>query len=79
MSLSLTRLINSLSLVRLNRVLILSVRIVTCTIHKSIWAYGTQLWGIASNSNMEILQSFPNKYLRIIVNALHRDLQRVTR
>jgi len=41
----------------------------------------TKLWGTASNSNMEIIQIFQNKYLRVIVNAswdvndtLHRDL-----
>jgi len=35
---------------------------------KPIWAYGVQLWGTASNSNVEMLQRFQNKYL--IVNAL---------
>jgi len=42
------------------------------TILKPIWTYGVQLWGTASNSNMEILQRFQNKYLRIIINALIR-------
>jgi len=37
---------------------------------KSIWFYGVQLWGTASNSNIEMLQRFQNKYLRIIVNAV---------
>jgi len=32
--------------------------------------YGVQLWGTASNSNIEIIQRFQNKYFRIIVNAL---------
>jgi len=40
------------------------------------------LWGTAANSNIEIIQRFQNKYLRIIVNAswyitndtLHHDL-----
>jgi len=50
---------------------------------KPIWAYGVQLWAsTASNSNIEILQRFQTKYLRIIVNAswyvindtLHHDL-----
>jgi len=40
---------------------------------KPIWAYGVQLWGAASNSNIEILQRF-----QIIVNvsndALHRTI-----
>jgi len=36
---------------------------------KPIWTYGVQLWDTASNSNIEILQKFQNKYLRIIVNA----------
>jgi len=36
---------------------------------KSKWTYGVQLWGRASNSNIEIIQRFQNKYLRIIVNA----------
>jgi len=46
---------------------------------KPIWTYG--IWGTAS-SNIEIIQRFQNKYLRIIVNApwyvtndiLHHDL-----
>jgi len=36
---------------------------------KLIWAYGIQLWSTASNSNIEILQKFQNKILRIIVDA----------
>lgn len=39
------------------------------TILKPIWTYGIQLWGTASNSNIEILQRFQNKVLRNIVNA----------
>jgi hypothetical protein len=31
---------------------------------KLIWMYGIPLWGIASNSNIEILQRFQNKVLR---------------
>jgi len=53
------------------------------TILKPIWTYGIPLWGSASHSNIEILQSFQNKVLRTIVNApwyipnklLHTDLQ----
>lgn len=39
------------------------------TILKPIWTYGIQLWGTASNSNVEILQRFQNKVLRTITNA----------
>jgi len=37
---------------------------------KPIWTCSVQLWGTAANSNMEIIQTFQNKYLRIIVNTL---------
>jgi hypothetical protein len=36
---------------------------------KSIWTYGVQLWGSASNSNIEILERFQPKMLRIITGA----------
>jgi len=36
---------------------------------KPIWTYGIQLWGTVANLNIEIIQRFQNKYLRIIVNA----------
>lgn len=39
------------------------------TIIKPIWTYGIQLWGSAAESNLEILQRFQNKVLRVIVNA----------
>jgi hypothetical protein len=39
------------------------------TILKSIWTYGIQLWGTASTSNIEILERFQSKVLRIIVDA----------
>lgn len=50
---------------------------------KPIWTYGIQLWGTASHSNIEIIQRFQNKMLRIITNApwfitneqLHHDLK----
>ena len=50
---------------------------------KHIWTYGVQLWGSASNSNMEILERFQSKVLRIITDApwyvpsavIVRDLQ----
>jgi hypothetical protein len=41
------------------------------TILKAIWAYGLQLWGTASISNVEILERFQSKALsgRILVCA----------
>lgn len=53
---------------------------------KPIWSYGIQLWGSASNSNIEILQRFQSKVLRSIVNApwyvpnhvIHHDLEITT-
>lgn len=50
---------------------------------RPVWAYGIQLWGTASNSNIEILQRFQSKTLRTIANApwhitntnLHKDLE----
>jgi len=49
---------------------------------KPIWAYGIQLWGTASNSNIDILEGFQAKVLRIITGApryepnamIHRDI-----
>lgn len=49
---------------------------------KPIWSYGIQLWGTASLSNIEILQRFQSKVLRILADApwyvtnetLHKDL-----
>jgi hypothetical protein len=53
------------------------------TVLKPIWTYGIQLRGTASNSNMEILESFQSKFLRMIVDTpwyvtntvIRRDLQ----
>jgi hypothetical protein len=39
------------------------------TILKPIWTYGIQLWGTASTSNLEILERFQSKALRMIVDA----------
>jgi hypothetical protein len=39
------------------------------TILKSIWAYGIQLWGTASTSNIKILERFQSKALRMITDA----------
>ena len=52
------------------------------TILKSVWTYGIQLWGTTSNSNIEIIQRFQSKILRMMANAswfvtnntIHNDL-----
>jgi hypothetical protein len=36
---------------------------------KPIWTYGIQLWGTACNSNIDILETFQSKVLRIITDA----------
>ena len=36
---------------------------------KLVWTYGTELWGCASNSNIEIIQRYQSKILRILTNA----------
>lgn len=49
---------------------------------KPVWTYGCQLWGCASKSNINKIQTFQNKVLRNIVSApwyarnrdIHRDL-----
>jgi hypothetical protein len=56
------------------------------TILKPIWTYGIQLWGTACTSNIEILERFQSKGLRMIVDApwyvpnsvIRRDLQTPT-
>jgi hypothetical protein len=53
------------------------------TILEPIWTYGTKLWGTASTSNIEILERFQSKALRMIVDApwylpntvIRRDIQ----
>ena len=53
------------------------------TVIKPVWTYGIQLWGTASNSNIEILQRFQSKTLRSLINApwyvtnetIHRDFK----
>jgi hypothetical protein len=53
------------------------------TILKPIWTYGIQLWGTASTANIEILERFQSKALRMIEDApwyvpntvIRRDLQ----
>ena len=52
------------------------------TILKPIWTYGIQLWGTASNSNIEILERFQSKTLRAMLDIpfyvsnkyIHTDL-----
>jgi hypothetical protein len=36
---------------------------------KPIWTYGIQLWGSAFTSNIEILERFQSKALRMIADA----------
>ena len=53
------------------------------TVIKPVWTYGIQLWGTASNSNIEILRRFQSKTLSSLINApwyvtngaIHRDLK----
>jgi hypothetical protein len=53
------------------------------TVLKPIWTYAIQLWGTASTSNIEILERFQSKALRMLVDAplyvpntaIRRDLQ----
>jgi hypothetical protein len=48
---------------------------------RPVWSYGIQLWGCASESNVQVIQRYQNKVLKCIVNApwyfrnsdLHRD------
>lgn len=52
------------------------------SILKPVWTYVIQLWGSAAKSNIEIIQRFQSKILRMIINApwfmtnedLHKDL-----
>jgi hypothetical protein len=39
------------------------------TVLKPVWSYGIELWGCASNSNIEIIQRYQSKLLRTITNA----------
>jgi hypothetical protein len=36
---------------------------------KPIWTYGIQLWGTASTSNIEIMECFQSKTLRLVTDA----------
>lgn len=50
---------------------------------KPVWSYGAELWGTAADSNLEIIQRFQSKILRMVANApwyitnrqLHHDLK----
>lgn len=52
------------------------------TILKPVWTYGIELWGTSSSSNVEILQRYQSKTLRLITNSpwyvnnnnIHNDL-----
>lgn len=53
------------------------------TVIKPIWSYGSQIWGNASASNIEVIQRVQSKILRLITGApwyvrnenLHKDLK----
>jgi hypothetical protein len=53
------------------------------TVLKPVWTYGIELWGCASKTNVEIIQRYQWKLLRIIINApryvtnqkVHSDLR----
>ena len=53
------------------------------TVIKPVWIYEIQLWGTASNSNIELIQRFQSKTPRSLINApwyvtnetIHRDLK----
>jgi hypothetical protein len=53
---------------------------------KTVWTYGIQVWGTASNSNLEKLERFKSKVLRMITDApwyvpntiIKRDLEITT-
>jgi hypothetical protein len=56
------------------------------TLYKEVmcpfWSYGIQLWGYASDSNIQVIQRYQNRVLKCVVNApwyflnsdLHQDL-----
>jgi uncharacterized protein YeeX (DUF496 family) len=57
------------------------------TLYKQVirpdWSYGIQLWGCASDSNIQVIQCYQNKVLKCIVNTpwyiqnsdFHRDFR----
>jgi hypothetical protein len=36
---------------------------------RSVWSHGIQLWGCASDSNIEVIQRYQSKMLKYVVNA----------
>jgi hypothetical protein len=67
---ALTRLANLSELTR--RCYALSINnklLIYKVILKPIWTYGIQLWGTTFNSNIDILEPFQSKVLRLIVDA----------
>jgi hypothetical protein len=62
------------------------LRLIYKTILKPIWTSGTQLWGTVYTSNIEILERFQSKALRMIADApwyvpktvIQRDIQTPT-
>jgi hypothetical protein len=54
---------------RSSRLSLLNKLLLYKSILKPIWTYGIQLWGTASTSNIEILESFQSKALSTIVDA----------
>jgi hypothetical protein len=69
-----------MSKLNLNNKLLIYIFVVVI---KPIWTYGIQLWGAAFTSNIEILERFQSKALRLITDAswyvpnaiIRRDLQ----
>ena len=43
--------------------------IIQKTVLKPVWTHGIELWSCASNSNIEIIQRYQSKILRILTNA----------
>lgn len=58
-------------------------RLIYRSIFTPIWTYGSALWGCAKKSNIDIIQTSQNKFLRMITNAyryvtneeIHKDLE----
>jgi hypothetical protein len=41
---------------------------------KPIWTYACQLWDTASKNNIKIIESWQNKKLRLVLNAIRRRI-----
>jgi hypothetical protein len=54
---------------RKSKLSIINKLLVYKVILKPIWTYGIQLWGSAFISNIEILERFQGKVLRMITDA----------